>query len=110
MPTQCRLLPSDPVGQGEPGDMWLFEDRGNWNVSPQYRRDWQGKRGILFVVLPNGAEFSPDLCASGQSEGWDVTGEAPNITVKPSILVNAPPPLGRYHGFLTDGVLTDDIG
>lgn len=36
-------------------------------------------------------------------DGWNVTGELPNISITPSILVEG------YHGFVTNGVLSDSI-
>lgn len=60
------------------------------------------------VKLPSGDFFCVDgPCYSaeqGAYGGWQVTGEAPNITVVPSIHL-----VGRYHGFLTNGVLSDPL-
>ena len=69
---------------------------------------WQD--GDLCVKLPSGgSEWNIDLGrrinASGgrQVPAWTRTGEAPNVTVTPSINN-----VGRYHGWLTNGVLTDN--
>ena len=35
--------------------------------------------------------------------GWTITGEPPHLTAHPSINV-----IGAYHGWLKDGVLSDD--
>lgn len=64
-------------------------------------------RRPLFVVLPGQHLF----CIDGQEwnsgrhwGGWTVTGEVPDITVSPSINIG-----GLYHGWLKDGVLSDDV-
>lgn len=40
---------------------------------------------------------------------WLISGEPPNITVTPSLNINphAPDPAGRFHGWITDGVLRE---
>lgn len=45
-------------------------------------------------------EYTP----RGYYDGWTVEGRAPFITVKPSILYT-----DNYHGYLRNGVITDDI-
>lgn len=63
-------------------------------------------RRPLFVILPSNALFCIDgQCWSNGEHygGWTVTGEPQSITVSPSINVG-----GSYHGFLQNGVLTDD--
>lgn len=42
--------------------------------------------------------------AKSYYDGWLVEGEAPLITVTPSININ-----GRYHGHLANGVISDDV-
>jgi hypothetical protein len=63
---------------------------------------------------PNhGTQFIIDSHPTDQPDGhWDVEingplvdGQKPDITVTPSIHA-----VGIYHGFLTNGVLTDDLG
>lgn len=54
----------------------------------------------LWCMLPNHAG---PWCIDGDSTngpGWNRTGEPPDVTVTPSILVQ-----GKYHGFLTKGEL-----
>ena len=46
--------------------------------------------------------FAPNL--EYNKHRWRVTGDPPNLTVTPSI--NS---VGEYHGYLTDGVLSDDL-
>jgi len=126
MPWQCRLVgtASDygalPVSALVPGTMYYGEpcmiDRSNRYgafclmtlLSSEYLRDWLATRLPLFVVLPNGEEFCPDFSYSytrgNTQEGWTVTGDAPNITVSPSINF-----VGRWHGFLQNGVLSEDV-
>ena len=56
----------------------------------------------LVVKLPGGGEWVID----GESQGggyWNRTGKPPKITVRRSILAS------HYHGWLTDGVLSDDL-
>lgn len=55
---------------------------------------------ILTVKLPNGIEWCID-CPSRDGGYWDRTGVAPKITARPSISTPG------YHGWLTDGVLTE---
>lgn len=45
-----------------------------------------------------------DQNSTDGTSGWTVSGEAPNLTVTPSI--NA---AGEYHGFITNGVIGDDL-
>ena len=80
-----------------PGAMWwddddlcvlLPGDAGEWNIDL-------------------GAKINADRAARGQSDRlaqWSRTGTAPRVTASPSI--NVP---GRYHSFLRNGVLEDDL-
>lgn len=75
------------------------------HLSDYYRAN-NAHRRPLFVIMPGMAVF----CIDGQTHsngvfagGWTVTGEAPNITVQPSINLG-----GVYHGWLQNGVITDD--
>lgn len=118
MPIQCRLVDLEELRsrgeQPKPGDMWYapwyIKEDGSPSglLSPEFVRDWLGKRPPLVVCLPNGEGLMVDsrYIKGGQVQdhGWTVTGEAPNITVSPSI--NA---VGRYHGWLQNGVLGDDL-
>ena len=75
-----------------------------YSLSNEYKRDWMDKRPPIWVVLPSGTWFCVDSqITDGDGSGWVVTGEAPNITVSPSINC-----VGIYHGFLQNGVLSDD--
>jgi hypothetical protein len=70
--------------------------------------------GELFVKLPSGSEWNIDRgriinarrAAQGKQDRlpeWSRTGDAPCITATPSINH-----VGQYHGWLRNGVLTDD--
>lgn len=105
-------------GSWQPGAMWFLKaipaDRKVFGreLSPEYSRDHEGKRMPIMVMVPGrnsrgevtGWPFCVDTNATESDHGWTVTGEAPNITVRPSI--NA---VGVYHGWLTDGVLSDGL-
>lgn len=56
----------------------------------------------LVVMLPDGLEWVIDGPAKSGGH-WTRTGEPPKITASPSILTS------KYHGFLREGVLTDDL-
>ena len=94
---------------------------------PMFKRDgvavaWQDlppgacwmDEGELFIKLPLNDEFPVDRgriinesrAERGKSDRlpqWTWTGTLPRITVTPS--VNC---IGRYHGWIRDGVVTDD--
>lgn len=92
------------------GTMWYspwYLEHPNY-LSRPYMERWAGKRPPLFVHLPGGVDFCVDSrpTRGGRLDdgGWEVTGEAPHITVSPSISI-----LGVYHGFIREGVVTDDV-
>ncbi len=115
MPVACRLVDRETLkaqGGPEPGDMWFQEHMLSPDsvdfykahvLSPEYVHDWIDKRAPLFVCLPNGNHWCVDQRESGGTNGWTVTGVPPCITARPSILSV------DYHGWLTDGVLSDDL-
>jgi hypothetical protein len=84
MSLQCRLVDIKEVrAKGEtvkPGDMWYY-----------------GK--TLVIKLPCGDDWAP---VHPDGAGWDITGEPPIITASPSIMCE------HYHGWLRDGVFSDD--
>lgn len=64
---------------------------------------WTGLDGLcLMLMLPDGTEWMIDGPARNGGR-WTRTGSPPRITARPSI---ASP---GYHGWLTDGVLSDDL-
>lgn len=108
---QCTLVDIDKSPK-EPGDMWFAPDMADSHLmSAQFRRDWQGKRAPIYVMLPNGVAVCVDWHYWGRGldnpgkDGWTVTGDPPNLTVSPSLNINPDSP-GGWHGFLRDGVLT----
>lgn len=92
-----------PIGSCWFEDLYLDYE----GISPKYKADWLGKRLPLVVVLPGWNTFCVDLRARNQAgwhgDGWTVTGTAPLITLTPSINL-----VGSYHGFIQNGVITDD--
>lgn len=127
MPWQCRLVGSreerqqlkdtQPDGRLPIGTMWYHHEgppagtvrEPNAFLSVEYYRDHLGKRPALWVRLPNRDDFcldsvSRDGRADGSGRGWTVTGDAPNVTVSPSIN-----DVGYYHGWLQNGVLSEDV-
>ena len=123
MAWRCRLVDHPRFGADEPrpqiGDMWfapaMVEKYEHFyldhQLSHQYKEQHLGKRPPLIVYLPPGFSFCVDDAYRGghwgdnpAREGWTVTGEAPNITVAPSINC-----VGTYHGWLQNGVLSDDV-
>ena len=94
MPTQCFMAETD--------DDWK---------SPGSISNWPNQDGTpnWVLCLPNGGHWHIYGRMADGSPGWDVTGELPNITARPSILAHANGVHEEYHGWLTDGVLSDDI-
>lgn len=58
---------------------------------------------LLHVKLPTNRFWCPDRPASNSGLPWQRTGTPPHVTCSPSI--DCP---SGYHGWLRDGVLTDD--
>lgn len=88
----CTVRPGDAPA----GAMWVAD----WIPAGD---EWSGPDGrCLMLRLPDGTDWMID--GPSRSGGrWMRTGEPPRITASPSI---ASP---GYHGFLRDGVLTDDL-
>jgi hypothetical protein len=79
------------------GAIW----RADW-----LERFWAGPDGRCYAVqLPPGGLGDQWVIEqpSQSGGGWVRTGVAPDLTAAPSILTP------RYHGYLTGGVLTDDL-
>jgi len=89
----------DPAGKTE-SDLGPGEARGFLSV--HYWRAWALKRPPICVVCPNGEWWEIDR-KSSNGTGWIVTGELPDITCTPSIVVKG------YHGFLRNGEFTADL-
>jgi hypothetical protein len=89
------------------GWMWFANNYPESLLSPQYLQTHKPNRAPIYVELPDGP-FCVDSKVSGGNHGWTVAGEAPNITVSPSIN-SSPGTKDGYHGFLVNGQLTDDV-
>lgn len=96
----------------QPGDIFyapqFLKTEPEESFAPRYVAI-KDQRPPIVVVLPSGQWWCIDQRAfDGQNgwhgEGWSLTGEIPNITASPSINTHG------YHGFLQNGVLTDDLG
>lgn len=71
-------------------------------LSVHYWRDWSAKRAPIAVVCPNGEVWEVDR-KSSNGDGWRVTGDLPDLTCEPSIVVDG------YHGYLRGGLFTADL-
>lgn len=135
----CRFLETPPMasfeGDGKTyhyvdtrqlkcGDMWYARGDDGQVVSEERRRGmhltahyWAHNAGRppIMVLLPQRYSTGPGLqefCVDGQChngergyyDGWTVSGTPPQITVSPSINM-----VGSYHGYLQNGVVTDDV-
>lgn len=83
------------VGTGDlpPGAMW--------------RCSCHGELGWLIQLPDHAGPWCTLEEASGTNQRWEVTGEAPNLTVTPSIDASwgNPPNEHHWHGFITKGEL-----
>ena len=79
-----------------PGDIihapWLAK---NALLSPEYKKDWLGKRPPVLICLPNNRLWSPDLCAAEDCSGWIVAGVLPQISISPSVICIQEQPDGK---------------
>lgn len=115
----CRLIENPEldehgnvdISKREIGDMWFLgvptEELKDRHLSDQYFAV-NSHRQPLVVMLPGRNYFCVDgKCFNGERGyygGWTVTGVPPKITVAPSINM-----VGRYHGFLQNGVIGDPV-
>lgn len=84
---------SDPRSRTA-GAMWPYAQNGE---SPGY-----------LLRLPNGRLWNVTGKSTNGSK-WTVTGDAPNLTARPSIHCPTDEIGVGYHGWLTDGELSDDL-
>jgi hypothetical protein len=107
------------------GDAWFYkpEEEGGGDYYPREFMEKRmsaafafANRPAIFVVLPDKDNFCVDWAwwsngvVNEAKAGWNVAlleppviGQKLRITLTPSI--NAPP----YHGFITDGVISNDV-
>jgi hypothetical protein len=97
-------------GSVQVGASWPSKDYDQHQngLSRKYLALPEPRRKPIIVVLPGQNWFCVDSAAYDEArgyhgEGWDVSGEPPNLTVSPSINI-----VGHYHGYITNGVITDD--
>lgn len=107
MSTQLHVVERPRDEDGTPDDWWgLADDPGAmWRV-PEWDKDG---RECWAIALPNRAGIWWTTYRAGDNTNgplWDVTGEPPNITVKPSINAGENDTPHGWHGFITDGVMT----
>lgn len=96
MPVPLRIVerPWGSPYETKAGDTWPC-----WNTDGSHTVEGRGPCWV--VRLPGGAAwFHTNMEASGGGY-WDVSGEAPNLTVHPSI--NVGPEI--WHGWITNGQL-----
>ena len=99
--------PDDP----EIGDMWAAPDWEHSNVLSEGYKSLKISRPPLMVMLPNNTRFLIDRSVSEGGHGWQIVinnqlvdGQKLNITLSPSIHC-----VGKYHGYIKNGVITDDV-
>jgi hypothetical protein len=91
-----------PLREAPVGAMWFVTWPSPDQWSTYYEMQGRGYRLPLVLMTPAG-EWWMDIPASN-GPGWQVTGEVPRVTARPSIHIP-----GRYHGWLTEGQLSNDI-
>jgi len=99
-PGDCCYVPRDEIGQRESDGRYYVWGQ---ELSDEYVAQRMASRPPVAVYTPDGWLFVVDGNATSGAGGWTVSGEPPNLTVTPSINI-----VGCYHGWITNGVLTDD--
>jgi len=101
---ECRLYSGSPDGklyrlrELPPGAIW----RATW-MEEIHNNPYAAPDGKVWaLMMPSGMEWLVYGPASGGGK-WSVQGELPKITASPSIHQ-----VGSYHGYVRDGVVTDD--
>lgn len=85
---------------------WPDAPIGAMWYAPWYPKQWAGPDGKILCVQTPGGMWCIDQ-PSQNGSGWTRTGTPPTVTARPSIVARSGS--GGYHGWLTDGVLSDDL-
>lgn len=106
-PEKYPLPAEDPENPDDHDPWYWFRAFTKKHKLSDYYFQNNSHRDPLLVWLPGRTLF----CVDGKCwkdgayyGGWVITGEAPNITVHPSINIG-----GSYHGWLQNGVIGDDV-
>lgn len=103
----CRLIARPEKPSSVVGDMWYLDPASDEHADMLLAPEHVGKRPLI-VVLPGPVHFAVygPTWKDGQRGpgGWKVVGDAPALTVTPSININ-----GVWHGYLQDGYITADV-
>lgn len=100
-PVKLRLLDAPPenMDDWEPGMMWplelLHEDSAGFSVVLCRHTD---ARGVIWPIVWHTRQPADEANAPR----WDVVGNAPHLTVTPSINV-----IGIWHGWIRNGELVE---
>lgn len=114
MPIDCVWRGEPPKGPWKPGECFFF----GYALSKHYRENVEQIRRPISVVLATRDNYATPFCIDSHptkkpDEAWEVDidldsliiGQKPNISVRPSINC-----VGLYHGYVTNGVIGDDLG
>lgn len=118
MSWKCRLIENPELNafgnvditKRQVGDMWYLDvkedELKDRNLTQHYFKHNAGRKPLV-VLLPGRYYFLIDGQCYNEQKGyydaWTVKGVPPLISVEPSINM-----VGRYHGFLRNGVISDD--
>jgi hypothetical protein len=90
---------------------WLCSIVQSHRDAKQPGHIWQAQNGHWLVLLPNGGVHDINGI-SEQGSPWLVIGQAPNLTVSPSIDYKIKgtdkPNIKGWHGYIQNGVISDD--
>jgi hypothetical protein len=119
MPWTCHLIENPELDENglvdiskrQVGDMWYLdipvEDLGERHLSAQYFAENANRQPIVVLMPGRNYLLVDGKCyddKKGYHDGWIVKGIPPLLTVTPSLNL-----VGRYHGYITNGVITDDV-
>lgn len=108
----ARIVVDEATGKAPVvGDMyfapWALKQNSADSWAPHYLARPEPRRPPLFVMMPGHRVLCVDQRYFNKDgwygSGWTLSGEAPKITLVPSINLG-----GAYHGYITAGVITDD--